>query len=194
MIAVTRSQLDWKEVEDTLKMDATLCYRLLRYLNSAAFGFHSEIQSLRLALVILGEDKLIRWCRLAVMLEMSQDRPSDLALAALIRARFSELLGNRVDHGNTDLFLLGLLSLMDSILEIPMKMVIEDLFVDDDVKAALLTESGRVGTMYKLVKAVESGAWELISDLCAQVQIPEEYVAESYWNAMGWAQTIVAAA
>ena len=90
LLAVSRPQIDWKEVEDTLAMDATLCYRLLRYLNSAAFGFHNEVHSLRHAFVILGEDAMIRWCRLAAVLEMSQKSPCDLTLSALIRARFGE--------------------------------------------------------------------------------------------------------
>ncbi len=194
LTAVTRATLDWREVEDALKMDATLCYRLLRYLNSAAFGFQNEIRSLRQALVIMGEDALIRWCRLTAMLEMSKGRPSDLALAALTRARFSELLGCRVNRGSTDLFLLGLLSLMDSILEIPMGIVVQDLALEDDIRAALLGGASRFGTIYRLIQAAEAGAWEIVSNLCKVIQLDEDFVADSYWNSMQWAHEIAMAA
>ena len=67
----------------------------------------------------MGEDEIRRWCKLAGMFEMSRGRPSELLLSALVRARFAELLGTRIQHGEADL-LLGMLSLMDAILEIPM--------------------------------------------------------------------------
>ena len=194
LVAVTRASLNWDEVEDALKMDAALCYRLLRYLNSAAFGFRNEIRSLRHALMILGEDALIRWCRLTATLEMSKNRPSDLALAALTRARFSELIGRRVNPGNADLFLLGLLSLMDSILEIPMGVVVQDLAVENDIRAALLGGTGEFGRIYELLQAAEAGAWEVVSNLCKIMQLDEDFVADSYWNSMQWAHEIAMAA
>ena len=125
--AVMKQELDLGEIEELIKKDATLCFRLLRYLNSPMFGFRSEICSVRQALMILGENETRRWCRLAVTLEIAHDRTSDLMLAALTRARFCELLGPRVADGNVDLFLLGLLSLMDAILEIPITAVVDAL-------------------------------------------------------------------
>jgi EAL and modified HD-GYP domain-containing signal transduction protein len=192
--AVTKLELDWREVEDVIKKDATLCLRLLRYLNSAVFGLRNQIRSIRHALAIIGEAEMRRWCRLAAVLEMTHNRPSDLALSALIRARLSELLGNRIDHGKSDLFLLGLLSLMDSILEIPMEMVMEDLPLDREIKTVLLEGTGRLATIHKLVLAVESGDWKNVASMCAQLQLPEEFVAASHWEAMEWAEMITVAA
>jgi EAL and modified HD-GYP domain-containing signal transduction protein len=188
LLAVTRPELNLLEVEDAVKKDATLCYRLLRYSNSAAIGLRDEVRSLRHALVILGEDALRRWCRLAVVLEMTQNRPSDLLLSALVRARFSELLGPKVDHGNSDLFLFGLLSLMDSILEIPMEKVVADLPLDHAIKAVLVDQTGRLATIYKLMIAVESGAWNAVTAICNELKLAEEFVAESQGSAMGWAK------
>jgi EAL and modified HD-GYP domain-containing signal transduction protein len=190
---VTNPELDWREVEDVIKKDATLCLRLLRYLNSAVFGLRNEIRSLRHALVILGEIELRRWCRLAVVFEMTQNRPSDLLLSALIRARFCELLGAQFDHGNTDLFLLGLLSLMDSILETPLELIVRDLPLDREIKTCLLKGTGRLATIYKLALAVESGDWNNVATLCAELLLSEEFVAQSHWDAIAWADTITAA-
>ena len=191
---VTKPELDWREVEDVIKKDATLCLRLLRYLNSVVFGLRNEIRSIRHALAIIGEAEMRRWCRLAVVLEMTRNRPPELVLSALIRARFSELIGNRIDHGTSDLFLLGLLSLMDSILKIPMEMVLEDLPLDREIKTALLEATGSLATVHKLVLAFESGDWNNVATLCAELRLSEEFVAESHWDAMGWAETIAAAA
>jgi c-di-GMP-related signal transduction protein len=190
---ISQPELDMAKVEDTIKTHATLCFRLLRYLNSSAFAFCDRIHSLRHALIILGEDELRRWCRLAVTIELAQNRPSDLVLSALVRARFTELLGTKVEHGDADLFLLGLLSLMDSILGIPMARVVDSLPLDQDMRSVLLQERSDLAPLYKLVLAVEAGEWQETTTLCARLQLPESFVAESHWNAMGWAQEIVAA-
>ena len=116
--AISRPELEPRELEDAIKGEASLCYRLLRYLNSAAFGFRSEIKSIRHALAILGEREVRRWLRLVATLSAGQNKPSDLVLSALVRARFCELLTPKVKHGESDLFLVGLLSLMDAILEL----------------------------------------------------------------------------
>ncbi|MGB7547099.1 MAG: HDOD domain-containing protein [Terracidiphilus sp.] len=190
--AVSRPELNWQEVEEILKRDATLFYRLLRYLNSAAFGFRGEVHSVRQALTILGDNEFRRWCRLAVMFDMSQNRPSDLLLSALIRARFFELIGEKVEHGDVDMFLLGLLSLMDTILEIPMGRMLEGLPVDVETKTLLLENKGRLSPVYELLQAVEAGAWKVVVRGCARLDIPEGFIAESQRSAMEWAQTIAA--
>jgi len=190
---ISKPDLDLPGVEDAIKTHATLCFRLLRYLNSAAFAFCNRIHSLRHALIILGEAELRRWCRLAVMLELTQDRPSDLVLSALVRARFIELLGAKVKHDDADLFLLGLLSLMDSILGIPMAKVVEALPLEQDIRSVLLKETGNLAPIYKVALAVEAGNWEETSALCKRMRLPESFVAESHWSAMGWAQAVVTA-
>ena len=95
--AISRPDLDWKEIEEIVKSDPMLYFRLLRYLNSAMFGLRGEVRTVGQALTILGEDEIRRWCRLSGMLELSKNKPSDLALAALVRARFAELISARVD-------------------------------------------------------------------------------------------------
>ena len=89
--AVARPELDIREVEQVIKGEASLCYRLLRYLNSAAFGFGQEIHSIRHALSLLGEREVRRWIRLVATLGAGQGKSSALVLSALVRARFCEL-------------------------------------------------------------------------------------------------------
>ncbi|PYX94560.1 MAG: diguanylate phosphodiesterase, partial [Acidobacteria bacterium] len=117
--AVARPEMDLREIETIIKGEASICYRLLRYLNSAIFSFSSEIHSVRHALSMMGEREIRRWVRLIATLGAAQQKSTELVLSALVRARFCELLGLRVPHGDNDLFFLGLLSLMDVILEIP---------------------------------------------------------------------------
>ena len=89
---VSRPELDVAGLEKLVKEEASVCYRLLRYLNSAVFGFKKEIHSVRHALSILGERDLRRWVRLIAAVGAGQDKTSDLVLSALVRGRFCELL------------------------------------------------------------------------------------------------------
>jgi c-di-GMP-related signal transduction protein len=196
LTAVSQPELDVRAIENLVKGEASLCYRLLRYLNSAAFGFGSEIHSVRHALSILGEREVRRWIRLVASLGAGQDKASDLVLAALVRARFCELLSPKVQHkvqqGDSDLFLMGMLSLMDTILEIPMRQVLDNVPIDQECKAALLGVTGRLRPFYQLMLAQESGDWTAVKELTTQLQISESDVAAAYWQAMQWARQVSA--
>ena len=192
--AISKPNINWIELEEIVKSDPMLYFRLLRYLNSAVFGLQSEINNVRHALTYLGENEIRRWCRLSGMLELSKNKPSDLALAALIRARFAELISDNLDCGRSDLFQIGLLSLMDAILEIPMREVLDGLPLDEAARTVLLHNKGPLSPVYELIIAVEAGIWPRVTVLSSQLGIDQELIAKSQWDAMEWAQSIVSAA
>jgi len=136
---VSRPELDVAGLEKLVKEEASVCYRLLRYLDSAVFGFKKQIHSVRHALSILGERDLRRWVRLIAAAGAGQDKTCDLVLSALARGRFCELLAPKVAHGESDLFLMGLLSLIDAMLETPMAPVLEKIPLDAATYAAART-------------------------------------------------------
>ena len=154
---VSRPTLDLKEIERAIKGEASVCYRLLRYLNSPVFAFHNSIHSVRHALGMLGEREIRRWVRLVATLSAGKGKSSELVFSALIRARFCELLSPHRGAGNSDLFLIGLRSLMDVIMQIPMAQILESVPVDQESKAALLG-SGPLYPIYRLMLAQEAGA------------------------------------
>lgn len=121
-----------------------------------------------------------------------QCRTSDLVLAALVRARFCELLSSKIHHGESDLFLMGMLSLIDTILEIPMRQVLDSVPVDQESKTVLLGRASRLGPFYQLMLAQEAGEWKALSELTSQLYISESEVAESHWRAMQWARQVSA--
>ena len=187
---VSKPELEPREIENAIKGEAALCYRLLRYLNSAVFGFASEIHSVRHALSLLGEREVRRWVRLVVTLAAGQHRSSELVLSALVRARFCELLSPKIRHGDSDLFLLGLLSLMDSILEIPMSEVLDSVPIDQETKSVLLGGSSRLRPLYQLMLSQESGDWQHSTELAKSLELRDSDVAEIYWQAMQWARQV----
>jgi len=188
--AVAKPELDVKEIENVIKSEASLCYRLLRYLNSPVFGFATEIHSVRHALAILGEREVRRWVRLVATLGAGQHKSSELVLSALVRARFCELLSPKIpDHGS-DLFLMGLLSLMDAILEMPMSRVLDSVPVDKETRAVLLGTESRLHKFYQLMLAQESGEWQASGELARELHLADSEVAEKYWEAVHWAQRV----
>jgi len=186
--AVSRAELDPRELENVIKGEASLCYRLLRYLNSPLFGFPAEIRSVRHALVMLGEREVRRWLRLATTLVAGQSRSSDLVLAALVRARFCELLAPSLQPGHPDLFLVGLLSLMDAILGIPMALVLAGISLDQETTALLLGRSSPHSPIYELMLAQEKAQWEKVAQLSGRLRLRGSFIAECHWKAMQWAR------
>ena len=187
---VSRPDLDLPGLEAVIKTEASVCYRLLRYLNSAAFAFRSQIHSVRHALSILGEHDLRRWVRLVAAVGAGQDSPSDLVLSALVRGRFGELLSPLVPHGESDLFLLGLLSLIDAMLEMSMADILERIPLDHATKAVLLGQQSDLRPVFQLMLAHEDGDWELASALCQGLHLDQAIVASHYWEAQRWAREL----
>ena len=187
---VSRAELNLARLEKLIKAEASVCYRLLRYLNSPIFGFKSEIHSVRHALSILGERDARRWVRLVAAVGAGQDKPSDLVLSALVRGRFCELLAPNIAHGSSDLFLLGLLSLIDAMLEMPMAEVLERIPLDQATKAVLLGKPSPLRPVYQLMLAHESGEWEAAAGLSRDLSVDSEEVAGYYWQAQQWAREV----
>jgi c-di-GMP-related signal transduction protein len=184
---VSRREIDLHELEKMLKQEASISYRLLRYLNSPVFGLALEIKSIRHAIAILGEREIRRWVRLVVTVGAAEQKCSELVLMGLARARFCELLSDRL-QSKTDLFLMGLLSVMDAILEVTMDVLLEQLPVERDIKAALLGQNSDLRPLYQLMLAQEAGEWAQASALAQTVKLTDEEVAQTWWKALQWAQ------
>jgi EAL and modified HD-GYP domain-containing signal transduction protein len=154
------------------------------------FGLKNEVHSVRHAMAMLGERDVRRWVRLVAAVGAGQDKTSDLVLSALVRGRFGELLAPQVQHGESDLFLLGLLSLIDAMLEMPMADVLERVPLDQETKAALQGQPSALRPVFQLMLAHESGEWEAAAQLSRSLHLDPEEVAGQYWQAMQWAREV----
>jgi c-di-GMP-related signal transduction protein len=183
-------RLDFHEVETLIKSDPALCFRLLRYLNSAVFCFRHEVRSILEALILLGERELRKWL-LVVSTIMAGSRNRELVTFALVRARFAELVAPQLGLPGPVVFLLGLLSLMDAILEIPLAFITEQLALPSDIRGALLGEEGGLKSCVDLVIAYESGDWESCDRLRTEHRVPMDLLLGSYCDAVKWTQSVV---
>lgn len=188
--AVSQDELDIFEIERMIKAEASMLYRLLRYLNSPIFAFANEIHSVRHALSIMGEREIRRWIRLITLVSAGVEKSTDLILSALVRARFCELLTNKIPHTESDLFLVGLVSLMDVILEVPMGEVLEKLALDQNTKMVLAGGNGRLRPVYQLMLAEEAGNWERARECATLLHISESEAGDLWWQALRWARQV----
>ena len=196
--AVSAPEVDIDAVEELIKQDASLCYRLLRYLNSPMLGISNTVQSVRHGITLLGQRELVRWIRMATTLIMGQERCSDLVLASLVRARFCELISPKVNHGSCDLFLIGMFSLMDAILEVPMGVVIEGLAFDDETRTELLgMKTGKptaLSPIYELMVSREAGEWDVVARHAKKLNLSLPFVNRAFNEAVSWAHQMTTAA
>jgi c-di-GMP-related signal transduction protein len=190
--AVNRPEMNLREIEGLLKQEPSLLYKLLRYLNSAYFGLRAEITSIRHALALLGEEKLRKWTSVSAMVHLAHNKPSELIITSLVRARFCESLavplGIRVKE--TDLFLMGLMSTMDAVLGRHMSQVVCEVPLSEEVRAALLNQHGCYGDVLSLALAFERGSWKAIAQPIARLRLDESGIPAIYLKAVEWTTRI----
>ena len=195
--AVSGSALDLAAVEDLIKRDASLCYGLLRYLNSPVLGIASPVQSIRHGMTLLGERELVRWIRMATTLLLGEKKCSDLILSSLVRARFCELIGPKLGQFKSDLFLIGMLSLMDAILDVPMGVVLEGLGFDpatkEDLLGAKIGKETPLSPLFHLMVAREQGDWEEVTAHAKRLNLSLPFVNRAYTEAMQWGRQMTSA-
>jgi c-di-GMP-related signal transduction protein len=190
--AIHKPQLDYQELEETIKQETSLSVKLLRFMNSAALGMSAEVTSIRRALMLLGESRLRKWASIVVLAGMGEDRPSELVVTGLIRARFCELLGERAVVGvrTLDLFLVGLLSVMDALLGRPLPEILRDLSISEETKQALVGTKSPLRQIYELAVAYERGDWPRIDAMVAEAGLRDWEMTTSYREAVEWANKV----
>ncbi|HEY1568072.1 MAG TPA: HDOD domain-containing protein [Solirubrobacteraceae bacterium] len=155
--ALQRPEVELSDVEQLVARDVALSFRMLRYVNSAFFGVRSEVRSIGHALALLGLDNARRWATLSVLASVD-DKPTELTLTALTRARFCELAGGELEMaGGPELFTLGLFSVIDALMDTPMQDVVASLPLADDMREALVHRRGPLGELLNAVAAREQG-------------------------------------
>ncbi len=185
-------EVDFKKLALTIQSEVSLSYKLLKLINSAAFALRHKVTSILQALSLLGLREIRSWVSLLSIASMADDKPAELVVCSLIRARLCEQLAQPLKMGDrqSDMFLMGLFSLLDAIMSRPIDEILEEITVEDDIVEALIGEPGTLRSILDLVIAMEKGEWEEVSRLAAELQIEEQPLSAAYLDAVKWAQDI----
>ncbi|MFZ0389885.1 MAG: HDOD domain-containing protein [Calditrichia bacterium] len=192
---IQQPEIDLNRLEAIIKSDLSLSYKLLRLINSAAFGFLAEIKSIRQALVMLGNREIKKWITLLALSHMGEEKSEELVHTSLLRARFAESfasLSGKKEQG-PELFLMGLFSLIDALMDQPFYAVLEDLPLTKEVKGALMGGDSPLRQPYELLLAFEQGDWNTVSAVCAETGIPEKQLPDHYLKSLEWVKQIYSA-
>jgi EAL and modified HD-GYP domain-containing signal transduction protein len=186
------------KIEDSLKRDAALSYRLLRYINSAGFGLSCEIQSFRHAVTMLGYQNLHRWLALLLVTAARQTGSPALVAAAIGRGRLAELLARGLFEAKEEdnLFIVGAFSLLHVILRMPLEKVTEAITLPEAVTDALLAGQGPYAPILRLVQLLEQlgepGVAQQASDLATSLGLSLDTVNRAQLEALAWAESLAA--
>ena len=190
---VNKPGMSYDELTEAIKHDVNLTYKLLRFMNSPCFGLRYEIQSIKHALVMLGPEEIRRWFSLIVIRDSGGDKPRELLVRSLTRAKVAEQIAPAIGKSKLapKLFLLGMFSVIDALTDSPMDVVLEELPIDKDVKAALLGKAGLPRTVFDAMLAYERGHWTPFSEHCRKIGLPEDKVPDFFRDALRWANQAI---
>lgn len=196
---LNKPALDYPALEQIIKQDVSLAYKLLKYLNSAFMGLRHKVSSIQQALVLMGERPLRKWGSLVVVTSMNSKRPPELLLTSLVRAHFCEAVARklRMAEEELEMFLVGLLSSMDVALGMPMEKIVEQTGVSAAVRAVLLGEASAprdLARIYALSVACERGAWGTVVKNSTGLRLTQGDIATIYYGSLAWANQALAAA
>jgi EAL and modified HD-GYP domain-containing signal transduction protein len=188
LAALTRSPSDVTEIESLVMSDAPLCYRLLRLVNSALYGFRSTIQSIRSAILIVGDDEFRKMVTVALPSVAAREQTKAIAHMALERAKFCELLAPLIGESASRLYLIGMLSVIDVILGTPMTQIMEAIPIDAEMKAALTGKKSKLTSVLDLVRCHETGDLDGHEQLQRELGLSERKASSIYIESVRWAE------
>jgi len=180
-------------VERLLSQDPVLSYKLLRLVNSAAFGLPRTVDSLRQAITLLGLDIIKNWVNLLAMANLG-DKPVELSVAALTRARMCHEIActMRDDRRQDAFFTVGLLSTLDAFMDMPLEMLLSNLSLSSTLSEALLQHLGDEGRVLDIVEHYERGQWDKIDwEFLDRFGISPTQLSEIYLEAIEWVSSTV---
>ncbi len=161
---IHRPRLDLDAIEETIEHELALCYKLLRFMGSAYMGWRQPVTSVRHALMLMGQEEFKRWASIVALAGMADDKPEELVTESVLRGRYCQGLAKPtgLEQNATDLFLLGLFSLIDAILDQPLTEILDQMAIDDDLKRALLGGPGPLRSVLDLVLAHQRCDWNAV--------------------------------
>ena len=190
---VNKTETNIKKLAEIIKKDVSLSYKLLRLINSAAFGMRNKIESINQALTFLGLKEIQKWLSLIIVKEIAEKKDLEAVRCSLIRARFLELLAPDIGlkESQGKLFMLGLFSLIDVVLKRDLKNILNELPIDDQIKFALLGNKGIYYNLIELIRAYEKADWTKLSMLIKEINLNEDEIAELYLKSVVWSDKII---
>jgi EAL and modified HD-GYP domain-containing signal transduction protein len=190
---VNKPDINFEDIANIISRDVSLSFKLLKLVNSVAFGLMHKIESIKQASVMLGATELKKWVAFFAINNICDEKPDALMRTSLIRAKFLEKLAltTNLKARSSDLFLTGLFSLLDVMFGRPLEEILLEIQISDDVKDVLLNKKSIFADIFNLSIAYEKCDWDLIDVFASKVGITDEFLIKSYLEATTWCNKIM---
>ncbi|MDR1572886.1 MAG: HDOD domain-containing protein [Clostridiales Family XIII bacterium] len=190
---VRDENFEFDEISEIIQKDPMLTVSLLRLVNSAYFALREKVKSINQAVVMLGQTEIRKWITTAVARLLGADKPGEVTRLSLIRARFAEELAIKfgMEKESQSLFLMGLFSVLDAILDRPIAEALDMVHVSEDIREALVDRAGRYSVIFQFILEYEAANWNVVSRLLILNDLDTEAVYRSYINALMWYNDII---
>lgn len=187
---INSTEFDVKSLEKIISQDVSITYKLLVYVNSAYFGRLQPISSIGQAISYLGEKGFKLFASLIITSKLAKDKPDALIKMATIRARFLELVGIELKLDSNEMFLLGLFSLIDAMLDRNMEEIFEQLPLSEKIYTALVNRTGELFTYIRLIETYETGNWVAFRFAQKKSGVENQKLLDFYLEAIAWADAL----
>lgn len=186
MVAITRSEPEFAEIESIISRDVSLTYALLKLVNSAYFALRQRVGSVRQALTLLGLEQLKQWIYL-LSFQSSNDIPEEFIKLSFMRATFCSKLQpfvSSIGISADECYLMGMLSTLGGLLNKPLSEVLEGLDITPEIKSALTDGEGSSGKVFKLVTCYECADWLHLNQYAQELALPLNIISKLYFECM----------
>ena len=189
---IEEDDFDLTKAADIISQDTALIISLLRLANTRSFN--SEITSVRVSVSMLGQKDLTRWIQTTVIEKLCSDKPNELMRLSLLRAKFAENLAPVFGMAmrSQELFLTGLFSILDIILDCSMEEALSMVRVSGKIRAALLEHTGSLAEVLHFIVKYESAEWQEVSRqlVLKNIEIPD--VSHAWVSSLQWYAKLIA--
>jgi len=182
------ASFDLDEASEIIQMDAALSIALLKFINSPVIGITNKITSIRNAIALLGQRETRKWTVACVTMYVADDKPNELTRISLTRAKFMENLAPAFEMAvhSSSLFLMGLFSLLDVILDKPMEEALAEVSVSDKIFEALAHNKGEFFDVLTLMNAYERADWKTVSRIMLLKNVDPQLINKAFVAALVW--------
>jgi c-di-GMP-related signal transduction protein len=190
---VNRKTTSLKKLEKIIQGDVGLVYKLLRFINSSYFYRVNKIESVAHAITYLGTREIQRFLILVLISELATDKPAELVRMAVVRAKMGELLAREtvLKDKQDEVFLLGLFSLLDAMLDTTMDFICEHLSLGDHLKNALTNQAGPYSPYLQLIIGYEKRDKTRCLAAAKKIGLGLEKLHQMYMDSISYAESVL---
>jgi EAL and modified HD-GYP domain-containing signal transduction protein len=191
LINLVIAEAEFKDIEDILKTDAAISFKLLRYLNSYGVGGGQKVETFNRALMILGYKKLLKWLTI-LFTSVEKKQGSDIiSKTALMRAKFMENIALEIDKRDADsYFMVGMFSMLDALLDVRLDIALNSINISDEIKNSVLKQEGKYAELLHIAKMLEKNEWIEILASLFKLGIDTDMMNEKYMEAIKWVEEL----